>query len=900
MEDLFGQIECRTNSDSIVMRILRSAMDEAHEKLQSRDGPIQFLHDRSTFYELAAILVEGGLSIIQEQTTDILEDKSNKIHSDLTEIKDWLSGRIDDMKHLIIEKDQELTERLENELKLQQSLDLKDQEISYLHEKLEPGRAKNEDIVKLKSSVDQQVSNIKQKLEDETKILSIERRKRKTRLSSPNLSFDFLDKERNGSPIFRDDDDDFLFDVVKPNNNDNVLIRKMSSDIDVLKETLDLAFGRMQCVETILPLEKQWRYGVEKDVESILVKGFVNDLERGFFDNWFEFIDEMRSLCYEVKGFITVDDDVDEKRSIRHRSSSEPLSDDISYVEEDVDEKKNVAKIKKSFESIIRKQVEDLNRPKNARAGKEKENNRLEIRIRDAIARLDNFAKQKSRISRNSNKVESLDKVNNMKECDDEIGRLLKKDIYMIFFREMVKAWKSEIDAYVVECLVMKDNINDAKECEDNIESLLKEDIYMVYFREMVKEWKSVKDAYALECRTTNDNVNEAKECDDMIEIRLKEDIYMIFFREMVNSWKSEKDDCALECLTTEDVSSSASGKISDDNVNGTKECGNDDIGSLLKEDIYMIFFREMVNSWKSEKDDCALECLIREDIYQFVVTEAAKDSNVRSLKPEELKQLDFEEHTPRSRKLEMDGNKGLFQKLDSFKKCLEAEEDLMLSANSEINEHNVNNSLVISNCEEIDERDAIEWLITGDESTFSSVSEKLERALQQLYTSKELLVELEENYCELQFLNENVHLKFPFDNVFLGSVMQFQVMVGSFEHVLKDNLEKKCLRLEILRGEVDKLIKPVGLIRKRKLLYKKAFFSRCQNLKLAETEVDLLGDKVESLTCLLEKLYFELNKNATLLSAHFKVYDMLKLIERELNNERHSCKSKSGLSKMY
>lgn len=45
--------------------------------------------------------------------------------------------------------------------------------------------------------------------------------------------------------------------------------------------------------------------------------------------------------------------------------------------------------------------------------------------------------------------------------------------------------------------------------------------------------------------------------------------------------------------------------------------------------------------------------------------------------------------------------------------------------------------------------------------------------------------------------------------------------------------------RVEELKHQFHNLIvKPVALIKKRKLLYKKAFLARCQNLKLAETEV--------------------------------------------------------------
>ncbi|KAK4356050.1 hypothetical protein RND71_025021 [Anisodus tanguticus] len=79
MDNLFGEIDCRSKSDGIVMGILRCAMDKAHEKVQSEAGSIEFLHERSKFYELAVILVESGLSIVQQET-DILERNCEKSH----------------------------------------------------------------------------------------------------------------------------------------------------------------------------------------------------------------------------------------------------------------------------------------------------------------------------------------------------------------------------------------------------------------------------------------------------------------------------------------------------------------------------------------------------------------------------------------------------------------------------------------------------------------------------------------------------------------------------------------------------------------------------------------------------------------------------------------------------
>ncbi|XP_011084397.1 WPP domain-associated protein [Sesamum indicum] len=962
MEDLFGQIECRTKSDSIVMRILRSAMDEAHEKLQSDDGPIEFLHERSTFYELAAILVEGGLSIVEEET-DIPESSSDKILADLKDIRHWLQGRIQDMKHLIVEKDRELTERLENELKLRRALELKDMELVYLHGKLEPGRTKNDDIhyfpminqgvqggpsegdiFRLKTSVDQQLCNMKRKLEDEKERLTTERRTRKSRVSSPNLSFEFLDLERNGSPVFTEDVNP-KSEFARPDKN--ILIRWMSSDIDILKETVDLAFGRMKIAEVLL-LEKEWRWTVEKDVELILVKGFISNLQ-GSFDvelrkkvgllnnNWFDLINEIRVLCHELKDFFARND-VHEKvkgpsvpGSLK-RTSSEPLLDIVymdNLIEEDteVERSHHVAKMIKNHELIIRKQRQEWNwltREVLQREGtssctkRDEDKNRLVRRIQDAITRLDNLTRRKGKFA-------------------DQTGVSCRKCIQKKTAIPKSNLKRANRSPTSVESL--EEDIGKVKEERDGLcfQITVIEDTYQLLFRGMVRDISTFLHAEKTEklMRSRSGrlslgncpydrHINSTEERDgtvaelegssssqmllNFVESTVREDLYVVFFRETVEQWK--------------------------------KNFVQESIGSLLKEEIYMVLFREMSEAWKSEKDACAFESLIREDIYEFVVSEAVKDSCVRLTESESLNQLDFQERTPRSRRLDADqegtprsrrldadlegtprsrrldadsfqegtprsrtdGEESLIQKLDSLLKCLEAEEDLMLQANSEIKEHSVNNSLVILNCEEMDERDAIEWLITDDESTFGSVSEKLERALQQLYTSKELLVELEqsldvpddssieheETRSFLQQEDGQLSPSAPSDTV-LAIVMQFQLAVGNVEHMLHENLENKCLRLDVLKRQVDTLTEPVALIRTRKFLYKKAFISRCHNLKLAETEVDLLGDQVESLLCLLETIYTELSRNAAVFSSYFQVYDILKLIKRELHNGR-SC----------
>ncbi|PQM42120.1 WPP domain-associated protein [Prunus yedoensis var. nudiflora] len=61
------------------------------------------------------------------------------------------------------------------------------------------------------------------------------------------------------------------------------------------------------------------------------------------------------------------------------------------------------------------------------------------------------------------------------------------------------------------------------------------------------------------------------------------------------------------------------------------------------------------------------------------------------------------------------------------------------------------------------------------------------------------------------------------------------------------------------------------------------AFTRRCQDLWKAETEVDLLGDQVDVLVGLLEKIYPILCHHSLVLQQYFEVSDILQLIKKEL-----------------
>lgn len=829
MEDLFGEINCRSRSDSIVMRLLRSAMDEAHEKVQSQNGPIEFLHERSKFYELAAILVDSGLNIVEEEA-DIQETSRQKMLSDLTEIKDWLQRRIEEMRNSIIEKDKELMERVENELKLRRALELNERELVYLREKLErtqsedltnfirssqeiQDEAQGGDICELKNSVDQQVSSIKQKLEDERKSLISTRRMRgrSSRSSDSELFSKLFDEDRqSGSGSIEDKIfGDNHFSGIKSQKNlfnpgkNNIMIQQMSSDIDILKETLDLAFGRMQTAE-MFPLEKQWRWSIEKDTIVVSVKGFINGIQQifrpefeksgdcipsGFSSKkWSELINDVRDLHDELNSLCS-QGKVEEKISNMHelsvppasvqRTNSEPIPEVFSKVlEKDSDPSGShyVAKMVKNHESFIQKQREReewnwlareiFQRKGSSSVKRDKDPDELETRIQKAIKKLNNlirwddnigidkgFCDNESILEASITKIDgaATERINDgngadlsnaireLKQERDELKLqiLIIEEVYLLLFGGFAKSLNLKLFKDDNENLIISDShglsMNDAEDghgvatynlhneksgklekefLQHYLKSSIREDVLAVYFQETVLEW----------------NNNMESNADDYL---VKEEIWRIVFGESMQCIAHSGNmiisrlQMDIEGFETPLVNLPCSSMLPET------------IGGLLKEDVYIVYLRELLNAWRTEIDACYMEILIKEDIYQFVMIELMKESYVTTGQFKTSEQMKFSKDFPSPAMLGYLEEKNLIEKPDS---CFEQwKEEEIKSTSSQTKEQS-------EQCHEVAEDDSIKLLSNDDVRTSSKVSEKLEISFDRLLKNKALVYDMQDN----------------------------------------------------------------------------------------------------------------------------------------------------------
>lgn len=107
---------------------------------------------------------------------------------------------------------------------------------------------------------------------------------------------------------------------------------------------------------------------------------------------------------------------------------------------------------------------------------------------------------------------------------------------------------------------------------------------------------------------------------------------------------------------------------------------------------------------------------------------------------------------------------------------------------------------------------------------------------------------------------------------------------LAKFEDKIFENIKNASSRLEGLRYAVRPLVQDVKILKRTSFLYKQQLQRKSETLQLAETEVDLLGDEVDVLLGLLNKIYIGLDHYSPILQYYPGIMEILKLIQRELS----------------
>ncbi|CAH8370642.1 unnamed protein product [Eruca vesicaria subsp. sativa] len=526
MKDIMKEVEGKVKfsmADSTMMLLVQQAMDKAHEKIKTKHGLLLRLNAISLFYELAVLQLETCLNFVQQET-DNLESNHEEVVHDLRKIKDRLHHRLLETELAILEKDRELLERSENEASLRNVLESKETELVHLQD-LERNRSCNNKMIgdefsELKSSVDHQVMNLRQKIETE---------------------YDHQLGEDDPSGV----------------------------DIDVLKGTMDLAFNKMHhaiFLSELGPIEQSWRWSIERDTMALLIKGFMNGLE-----------DEKKKVMMVVRDYeLGFKDKVclirreveclEESQIIIHRSSSSSprviSSIDCEVVhdgdkeEEEVGEEDSsnypVSKLIKSHESIIRRKSEELVSPKIESVRRQRSYNSSSSKraIDDIVAGLDSLLCLNTKLLEHfcfndDGRYDHLE----VDSLDDVWKKMQKHNRSVLSENEVEEKEGVEMELMILEDtyftllkgLLTDEITNVKKKEEENIEILHEDEVFRqevdwVILRELVREVSENK--RLLEEQGKRESLETAPVFDDLEILRedeeFKQEVDWIIVRELV------------------------------------------------------------------------------------------------------------------------------------------------------------------------------------------------------------------------------------------------------------------------------------------------------------------------------------------------------------------------------
>ncbi|XWS20710.1 hypothetical protein CRYUN_Cryun31cG0126100 [Craigia yunnanensis] len=365
---------------------------------------------------------------------------------------------------------------------------------------------------------------------------------------------------------------------------------------------------------------------------------------------------------------------------------------------------------------------------------------------------------------------------------------------------------------------------------------------------------------------------------DAHIEATISGDVYSCFIREGISQieWISEgvmKHNIMKEIYDL--MLKDASCNMSHASISEFKDS---DLESLIMEGLCTIIFREAFTEAKEKLRDLSMDAFEKERVLKMEVAEKEKLQRrmliMASVVDEKEKLLN---ETEAALAREMDKFMVASQELDSVRDQTNQQQMIISKCNEESSVLKTN---LLQAMEKLEQHNVeITELNLKLDQAVKDLSESNDEKWRLLVAAKE-----KENILSTVKANENEYRKQMESIIIL--VEGLSKAVTGFECRVVEDMKRSNLRLENLSSQSGSLNQMANILKREELRYKQNLARRCSDLEKAETEVDLLGDEVEVLLGLLEKIYIALDHYSPILKHYPGIMEILKLVRRELSGE--------------
>ncbi|XP_047969869.1 LOW QUALITY PROTEIN: WPP domain-associated protein-like [Salvia hispanica] len=371
------------------------------------------------------------------------------------------------------------------------------------------------------------------------------------------------------------------------------------------------------------------------------------------------------------------------------------------------------------------------------------------------------------------------------------------------------------------------------------------------------------------------------------IKASLSEEIYKSVLREQIAQTRCRSEYLDMELLITRDIIlREAAIPVETASKHGIEDS---DIETLLMQGFNALLFTEIIRDLRQQLDNLNQKVLINEEKVACLERKSLEKENELLLEVEEKEKLKQEIQDLRlakedKEKLAMDLSLALSKEREQFELALtdlitvreDASRQQMLVTESNRNLE----SLRLKHLEALDQ-------IEVCKSEISKLDQKLSQT-EAVLTKAE--IERTATFTHIQELHDKLSLsearELTIKKEMEWAANRFSKLSSEFEWRVSGAIKSTNSRLEDANSHLKAITEMANELRRSELLYKQKLERGNTDLKMAESEVDLLGDEVDTLLRLLEKIYIALDHYSPVLKHYPGVIEILELVKRELSGE--------------
>lgn len=343
---------------------------------------------------------------------------------------------------------------------------------------------------------------------------------------------------------------------------------------------------------------------------------------------------------------------------------------------------------------------------------------------------------------------------------------------------------------------------------------------------------------------------------------------------------------------------------------------------SISKQEMYDILMHgaaiEGETAVRDNGEVANVESAIMQGLFELILMEALKDAGRRieelygEYLVEQEKQTSLALKTARIEnelRLVTEGNERMKSEISLLGKQLEEKEKIATEVSMARRQEKEQFELASKELESVRQEANHQRSLAFEHSKeLKSVKDKLVEALLQIEDDKVKFWELDEKLAETCMdANEQRRMVFMLsqekhENLQLISLKEEELnrkmetvvfdaqkllkAIANFQSEITGKIKACNIRLEDSFFHLSSLLDKAKSIKLTGLKYENMFERKREDLQMAEAEVDLLGDEVDMLLNLLEKIYIALNHYSPILQHYPGIMEILTLMKRELSGE--------------